>query len=191
VDRENRPEDLAEGAARLCRLIEDDDTEEAEPIGEEERAAILARAGVVPRPRSCTPAHGLALVASAVVRLGGVLLVLCAVALTSCGLTVREVATASLEAANAAIVAAARDVDSLEAIDEQHCAHQQACIAAARARWNPALEAYDGYRVAWALLVGAWNRSAPQPELDAAAAQVRAAEATFYAAKAQARAVSP
>lgn len=110
-----------------------------------------------------------------------------------CGLTAREVATAGLEGANAAIVAAARDVDAQETIDEQHCAGAPACVAAVRGRWNPVLEAYDRYRIAWALLVSVWNRGAPAPaaEVDAATAQVRAAEASFYAAKAQARAVSP
>jgi hypothetical protein len=112
-----------------------------------------------------------------------------------CGLTAREVATAGLEGANAAIVAAARDVDAQETIDEQHCAAAPACIAATRGRWNPVLEAYDRYRIAWTLLVDVWNRSAPAPataaEVDAAAAQARAAEASFYAAQAQARAVAP
>lgn len=116
---------------------------------------------------------------------------LAAVLVTGCGLTAQQVAAVSLEGANAAIVSAARDLDAAEAVAEQACVAQPSCVAAVRARFNPALAAYDEYRDAWAALKDAWNRAAPQPEIDAAAAKVTAAERGFYASKAAARMVQP
>jgi hypothetical protein len=94
----------------------------------------------------------------------------------------------SLEATNAAIVAAAQTINTTEADEERACqvaarADVDACIARAR-RWNAALEAYDAWRVAWAALQAAWNAPSPSAgDVAAAQAKLEGARAQFWIAK--------
>lgn len=134
-------------------------------------------------------------------------LLLAVALLAGCGLTAREVVTASLEGANAAIVAAASEVDAEEQRQEAACmvaaGDVDACIAQAR-KLNTVLDAYNRYASMWSvfrLIYNAVSIGKPSAEASAAAAQlgcsavdeacvaraqgrVESARAEFYAAKA-------
>ena len=104
-----------------------------------------------------------------------------------CGLTTRQAETAALDAANAAIVSAAHDIDATEQAEEAACMVKavpdvQPCITRAR-RWNDALAAYDVWRLAWSALRAVWNNpTAGDEEIAAAQAKVEKARASFWLA---------
>lgn len=114
-------------------------------------------------------------------------LFLASVFLTGCSLTARQAETAALEAANAAIVSAAHDIDANEQAEETACrvkatADVQACVTRAR-RWNDALAAYDLWRLAWSALRAAWNDpTASDADIASAQARVELARSRFWMA---------
>lgn len=107
---------------------------------------------------------------------------------TACGLSARQAETAALEATNAAIVSAARDVDAREAAEERACSSKPpadvpACVTRAR-RWGAALEAYEAWRVAWAALRALWNDpAATTADVAAAQGKLEQAKARFWIAR--------
>lgn len=115
-----------------------------------------------------------------------------ALSVSGCGLTLKAAETASLEAVNAAIVAAAQEADAAEAREEAVCdakpaAEVQQCVAAAR-RWNVVLQAYDVWRLAWSALVAVWNQGGDDAALDKARAKVETARSAFWLSKVAAEA---
>lgn len=104
-----------------------------------------------------------------------------------CGITTRQAETAALDAANAAIVAAAHDIDAREQAEEAACTVKattdvKPCIDRAR-RWNDALAAYDVWRTAWSVLRAAWNNpTATDADIASAQVAVDKARASFWLA---------